>query len=84
MQRIRHEVDDRDLALYMAYDRIDPFGEMRADLRSGIIASVIASVHGVKKSKPADFMLDFDEPEKKEKTPDQLWNELIAAHAKRP
>lgn len=44
------------------YDLIDPFGEERADLRSGTIASVIANVHsgkGGKRFKPADFMPKF-------------------------
>lgn len=32
-----------ELAEYMTYDRIDPFGEQRADLRAGIVASVTAN-----------------------------------------
>jgi len=33
-----------------------PFGEFRADLRSGIVASTIAQVNGNKNAKPSDFM----------------------------
>lgn len=33
-----------------------PFGEFRADLRAGIVASVIAQTAGNKNAKPADFM----------------------------
>jgi hypothetical protein len=33
-----------------------PFGEFRADLRAGIVASVIATTSGNKNAKPTDFM----------------------------
>ncbi|SOZ99449.1 conserved hypothetical protein [Cupriavidus taiwanensis] len=38
-------IDSAELAEWMAFDRIDPFGEGRADLRAGIIASAAAN-HG--------------------------------------
>jgi hypothetical protein len=44
------------------YDRLEPFGEERGDLRAGIIASTIANANRGKKTKPfkpADFMPDF-------------------------
>jgi len=47
------------MAEWIAYDRIDPWSEARADLRAGIIASVIANVNRGKKTKafrPLDFM----------------------------
>ena len=47
------------MAEWIAYDRIDPWDENRADLRAGIIASVIANVNRGKKTKaftPRDFM----------------------------
>ncbi|WP_454737591.1 phage tail assembly protein T [Cupriavidus necator] len=37
--------DSAELTEWMAYERIDPFGEGRADLRAGIIASAAAN-HG--------------------------------------
>lgn len=42
----------------MGFFKIDPFGEGRADLRMGIIASTIANVNRGKQKpfKPADFM----------------------------
>lgn len=47
------------LAEYMAFDRIEPIGEARADLRAGIIASTIAN-HSMSPPKepmrPLDFM----------------------------
>ena len=44
-----------DVAEWAAYFELEPWGEDRADLRAGIVASAIANVHGVK-SVPADFM----------------------------
>jgi hypothetical protein len=44
----------------MAYAGIEPFGEEAADLRAGIIASVIANVNRDRKRKPDPFTpLDF-------------------------
>lgn len=47
----------------MAYFEVDPFGEERADLRAGIVASAVANANRVKgKSfKPKDFMPQFDQ-----------------------
>jgi len=36
-------MDSRELSEWMAYEQIEPFGERRADLRSAIIACVIAN-----------------------------------------
>jgi hypothetical protein len=49
----------------MAYAKIEPFGEERADLRAGIVASTIANVNRdpkrrVKPFTPDEFMPDFD------------------------
>lgn len=52
-----------DLAELMAYDRIEPFGPRRDDLRAGIIASVIANANrspNGKAFKPSDFMANFE------------------------
>lgn len=53
------------LTRWRAYSELDPFGEQRADLRAGIIASTVANVHrdpAVRPQpwKPSDFMPDFD------------------------
>lgn len=40
---------------WLAYRRINPFGEQRGDLRSGIIASTIANCHRDPKRKPTPF-----------------------------
>ena len=51
---------------WMAFYDADPFGEERADLRAGIIASTIANVMGGSKRRlqPLDFMPQFGAPRK--------------------
>ena len=49
----------------MRYAGEEPYGEERADLRAGIVASTIANVNrgkGVRAFKPSDFMPQFGEP----------------------
>ncbi len=44
----------------MAYYQVEPFGEERADLRAGIVASTLVNINrrkGAKLSKPTDFLL---------------------------
>lgn len=57
------EMDSRQYAEWMAYARLEPFGEDRADLRMGIIASTIANTSrgkGQKAYKPQDFIPQFE------------------------
>ena len=54
----------KDIAEAMAYDRINPFGESRADYRAAIIASTVASAHLGSNLPPSDFMPDFSGEEK--------------------
>ena len=54
-----------ELDMWQAYAAIEPFGEARADLRMGILASVIANANRDPKRKPdpftpMDFIPDFD------------------------
>ena len=58
----------------MAVYRMEPFGEERADLRAGIIASTIANVNRGKKgrlSKPTDFMPFWKAAEERRKVLDR-------------
>ena len=51
-------------AEWMSYATLEPFGEERADLRMGIIASTIANANRGKNQKPygpKDFMPSFEE-----------------------
>jgi hypothetical protein len=55
----------RELSEYMAYDRLSPIGDERADLRSALIATVLANVNRDPKKQRAfkldDFLLRFEE-----------------------
>ena len=65
MDRMLSEITSRQFAEWLAYSRLEPWGEDRDDLRTGIVASVIANSNrgkGKKPYKPQDFMPDF-EPE---------------------
>lgn len=60
-------MNSRELAEWMAYYRLEPFGELRADVRAGMVASTIANVHrqpGKAPFGPLDF-LAFPEPQPK-------------------
>jgi len=63
---------------WIEYTRIEPFGEERADLRAGIVASTIANCLARKKGQPAfevkDFMPNFAPP--KQKTADELFGQV--------
>ena len=67
------EISSRELSEWQAEYSISPFGEERADLRAGIIASVIANVNRDPKKgkafKPSDFM-PLVEEEKAEQSPE--------------
>lgn len=55
----------RQLAEWEAYQQMEPFGEDRADMRAGIIASTIANVYLKKGAKPLsalDFMPFVEKP----------------------
>ncbi len=52
-----------ELTEWMAYLSLEPVGEERADLRSGIVASVVANANRKKGTRPfkaEDFMPKFD------------------------
>ena len=62
MRELLARISSRELSEWMAYYELEPWGEERADLRAGIIASAMANVWGAK-TKPADFMPNFDNEE---------------------
>lgn len=63
-----------ELAEWVAKYDVDPWDEWRADLRAGIVASVVANCHSGKgKFKPRDFIVDFTKRgHRVAKTPEQL------------
>lgn len=61
----------------MAYAGLEPFGEERADLRAGIVASVVANTARDPKVQrdpftPQEFMPKFESKEPTEQTPEQM------------
>jgi len=76
----QREIDSAEFSEWQAYERVEPFGEARADLRSGIVASVMANTwrgKDQKAHKPSDFMPDFDRAEKEpEQSPEEMFARL--------
>ena len=59
VEELLRRVTSRELSEWMAYYSVEPFGEDRADLRSGIIASLIYNTNRGKDQSPLspkDFM----------------------------
>ena len=52
-------ISAREFAEWIAYGTVEPFGEERADLRAGIIASTVANANSRKKFQASDFMPKF-------------------------
>lgn len=67
---------------WATYSILEPFGEERADLRAGVIASTIANVNRTKASDkvfgPQDFLLKFGEDDTANQpfTDVEKWNKL--------
>ena len=58
------EMPASELTEWMAYERLDPFGSDREDLRAATVACTVANSQGGK-TKPADFMPDWRPEEEK-------------------
>ena len=57
----------------MAFYRIDPWGQERADLRAGVIASTVANCLSDKPWKPSDFIPKYGpQPEEKPRSAEDL------------
>lgn len=66
VRELFERIDSREFSEWMAYAEIEPFGEERADLRSGIIAATVANANRNPKKrrrpfKPIDFVPHFEE-----------------------
>jgi len=64
----------------MAYSQLEPFGEERADLRSGIVSSTIANANRDPKKKrkafrPQDFMPSFEEVKEEKQS---SWQSMLS------
>ena len=56
VREIEDTMPASELTEWALFYQMHPFGEFRADLRAGIVASVIAQTAGNKTAKPSDFM----------------------------
>lgn len=75
-----------EFAEWVAWNRLEPLGERRADLRMAVLASVIANARRAENTppiKPADFWFDFDQTLEAKQSPEQqlaaieLWNAAL-------
>lgn len=55
---MRAVMTERQIREWVAVYRVDPWGEHRADVRTGIVACTMASVHTAK-GKPRPKVIDF-------------------------
>lgn len=74
VREMLQKMSSAELTDWLAYWRLDPFGEERADLRAGIVAATTANVWAGKgkRAKPADFMPKFDTPRKARMSQDAM------------
>lgn len=84
MDGLLAELSSQQLAEWIAYFQLEPWGEERADLRAGIVASTIANVNRSAKQRkafePKEFMPRFDaEPEAPETSALRLMAQMRAA-----
>ena len=79
MRDLLDRCDSRELSEWAAFWRAEPWGDMRADLRAGIISSTVANVMSGKKGRsvtPADFMPFQD---KTEQTAEDMQSRILSA-----
>lgn len=66
VRELLQRIDSTELAEWIAYYSLEPFGQERDSLNSAIIAATIANANRASKSKtykPSDFMPDFEHKE---------------------
>lgn len=85
VKRAMREIDREEFRWWIAYHRLEPFGQVRDDLRAGVVASVVANTHrsrGTKTFQPGDFVLKFGK-RRVRRDPLQMEREMkafVAAH----
>ncbi len=79
----QRQIDSQEFTSWLAYDRVSPFGDERADLRSAIITATLANANRAKGSKPftvEDFMPNFEPAATKGQSPEAMLS-LLVTHA---
>lgn len=67
--------NSRELSEWIAFDRISPFGDKRADVRTGVLGSTMVNIWKGRGGKPAeieDFIPDFTKNRGRKK---QTWED---------
>ncbi len=80
------EMTSQQFAEWLAYSRLEPWGEERADLRMGIVAQTIANANRGKNQKPykpQDFMPSFEPVSDEEQTARLLAKMRVALGGRR-
>jgi len=64
VRELENRISSLELAEWMAYSTLEPFGENRADYRAGLIASAVANSSGNYKKAllPTDFIAIYTQP----------------------
>lgn len=88
MRQAQREIDSREFAEWVAEYRIEPWGEIRSDLRMGIIASATLAPWSKKgqEPRPIDLMPKFDKqatrPRQSEAEMKAVWARAVAGFDK--
>ena len=79
VSRLQNEINSREFAMYVAYYRVEPFGQERSDLSAAIICNTMSRLHGVKSTKISDFMPSYEskQAQAQTKTPAQMFNMFV-------
>lgn len=87
VDELLNSISSRELSEWMAYDNIEPFGEIRADMRAGAIVQAIIAPYvkkGHKVPKLQQCMLNFDNEEKKPMTSGEIKGFLMGCAPTKP
>lgn len=78
-------ISSKELTEWQAFDALEPIGEMRADYRTGLLCSVLGSIHcrKAKRFKPSDFMPFMEQQRAPMQSPEQAFKQLFAIARKR-
>ena len=63
---LKLRIPPHEFAMWMAYDMLEPFGDWRADLRSAICTSGIVNAMVGAKTRPKDYMPEFQSVRKRQ------------------
>ena len=84
--RLREEMSSAEMAAWIAFNRIDPIGEMRGDMRTAQVLQQQASMHpkpGSEPSKLQDFLLFYKKEPEKPKTARQLADKFMSLFSRK-